>query len=74
MVARNRNWSVVWERIEEAHPRVWMGFPLLKPDANRLISRIRQKYPTVGLQKFRWGLEFDQEKLVDHDVIWVRRL
>lgn len=73
-MSKNTNWSVVWERIEEAHPRVWMGFPLLKSDSDRLVGRIRQKYPTVGQQHFRLGLEFDQEKLVDHDVIWVRRL
>ena len=70
----SKNWSVVWDIIEALPPNTWRGLPLLKPDADRLVGRIRQKYPSVGQQRIRRGIMFDQERLLDHDVVWVSRL
>jgi hypothetical protein len=70
----NRNWSVVWNTIEAMPEETWRGFPLLKPDAGRLVGRIRQKYPTIGQQHIRKGIMFDQERLISHDVVWIRKI
>jgi hypothetical protein len=68
------NWAVVWETVAALPEHTWRGFPLLKPDADRLVGRIRQKYPTAGQQHIRQGIVFEQEKLITHDVVWIKRI
>ena len=69
-----RNWRAVWDAVEALPEDTWRGFPLLKPDANLLIGRIRQKYPSTGQQHIRLGIMFEQEKLPSHDVVWIKKI
>jgi len=71
---RNRDWRVVWDTLEALPEHTWRGFPLAKHDADLLVGRIRQKYPTTGQQHIRRGIIFDQEKLWSHDVVWIKKI
>ena len=67
-------WSPIWRRIEKAPIGRWMGLPLSKENANRVMWRIYQKTePGLG-RGVREHLIVEQERLVDHDVIWIKKI
>jgi len=70
----NIDWSQIWALIEELPPYSWRGLPLPKWEANRLMYRISDKFPTTGTAGIRKGLMVDRERLRDHDIIWLRKI
>ena len=71
---KNTDWSVLWDYIDVAPLHVWRGVPLLKPDASRLMWRIYQRTTSLGSTGMRRGLVVERERLVDHDVIWLKKI
>ena len=66
-------WAPIWRRIEKAPIGRWIGLPMSKESARRVMWRIYQKTePGLG-RGVRKSLLVEQERLVDHDVIWIRR-
>ena len=74
MLWGNNNWSAIWALIENLAPNSWRGVPLSKQNADRLMHRISDKFPTAGTAGIRKGLMVNRERLIDHDVIWLRKI
>ena len=75
---KNSAWSAVYDRIEGAPSRVWMGLPLSKLGSRRLVNVMCQHSEGIAthIRNHReFGLmEIEVETLPDHNVVWLRKM